>query len=469
MSPKKATELDTVRVPGFGSPVAEPEIRTDEYQGRIHKARKRAQLRGLDFLVVYGDREHFANLAFLTGFDPRFEEALLVIPTLGDRPCLIVGTEGLGYSEIVGVDLKRQLYQGFSLLGTDRSLRPRLQVTLRDCGIEEGSRVGVAGWKYATRIESDDPSLWIEVPAFIVDDLRSIVGDANSVVNATDIFMDPSKGLRCLNSAAQIAAFEFCAVRCSEAVHRAVTSIRPGMSELQVVEKMRLDGLPLSCHLMFSTGSRAHLGLGSPTTRAIRLGDPFFVAMGMRGGLTARAGFVAAGESDLPPESVNYLEALVRPYYSAVVAWYEAVGIDVLGGDLQQAVDDALDGHDIRLALNPGHLIHLDEWVHSPVRPGSKLPFRSGMVVQSDIIPVPAEPAYHTCNAEDTLALADEELREELAQEHPDLWDRVQTRRAFMRDTLGIALKPEVLPLSNHPALVQPFALAPQLAMKVCT
>ena len=36
---------------------------------------------GYDRLVVYADREHSANLSFLTGFDPRFEEALLVVGT----------------------------------------------------------------------------------------------------------------------------------------------------------------------------------------------------------------------------------------------------------------------------------------------------------------------------------------------------------------------------------------------------
>ena len=30
----------------------------------------------LDALVVYADREHFANLLWLTNYDPRFEEAV---------------------------------------------------------------------------------------------------------------------------------------------------------------------------------------------------------------------------------------------------------------------------------------------------------------------------------------------------------------------------------------------------------
>ena len=464
--PPRTVELGTVRVPDFASPGDEPGIEPEEYQGRIGRAQIEGRSRDLDFLLVYGDREHFANITFLVGFDPRFEEALLVIPNSGGQPLLIIGSEGVGYSEIVAAGVERKLFQGFSLLGTDRSVSPRLEPILRQCGIREGSRIGVVGWKYVTDMESDDPPHWIEIPAFIVDSVRSIVRDRDLVTNATSIFMNPSTGLRSSNSVDQIAAFEFAASHCSEAVHRAVANVRPGVSELEVVERMELNGLPLSCHLMFSTGPRSYFGLSSPTTRQVCLGDPFFVAMGLRGGLTARAGFVAKDDSDLAPESADYLECLVKPYYATVVAWYETIGIGIRGDELQQAVDGALAGHSIDLALNPGHLIHLDEWMHSPVYPGSDLPFLSSMMVQCDIIPV-VEPRYHTSNAEDTLVLADEALRQRLRHRYPLLWERIQTRRTFMTDVLGIALKPEVLPLSNRPALLQPFALAPELAMKV--
>ena len=37
------------------------------------------ETRGYDHIVVWGDREHSANIAYLTGFDPRFEEAVLIV------------------------------------------------------------------------------------------------------------------------------------------------------------------------------------------------------------------------------------------------------------------------------------------------------------------------------------------------------------------------------------------------------
>ena len=112
------------------------------------------------------------------------------------------------------------------------------------------------------------------------------------------------------------------------------------------------------------------------------------------------------------------------------------------------------------LILNPGHLIHLDEWMNTPVYPGSTEVFRSGQAVQCDIIPAVGEP-YFTINIEDGVALLDAEGRAAFADRHPAAWARIQQRRAFMADVLGIRLRPEVLPFSNIPAYLPPFLLSP--------
>ena len=452
-------------LPEFGLPQKEPVVSAAEYQQRVEAARSRLASSGLDTLVVYGDREHFANMAFLTAHDPRFEEALLILHAQGGKPILILGNEGMGHSELIPIDVERKLYQGFSLLGQKRDASPRLERVLRDCGIHEGSRVGVAGWKYASALESDRPENWLDAPAFIVDTLRELVGDDRRVLNATAIFMNPVDGLRIFNSVDQLAAFEFAASHCSQAVRNSIAGLRPGLSEYEVVERMCLNGIPLSAHAMFSSGPRSYLGLVSPTDRIVRSGDPFFSAIGLRGSLTARGGFVIASEAELPPGGEDYIDALVVPYFTAAVAWYEQIGIGVKGGDLQKVVEDALAGSKVGIALNPGHLIHLEEWVHSPVFPGSQIPMRSGMLVQVDIIPT-NEPRLHTTNVEDTIALADLPLREEMAGRYPEIWQRIQSRRAFMQDVLGIHLKPEVLPFSNLPAILQPFGLNPRMIMR---
>ena len=75
--------------PEFPTAAEPPAAPVEEFQSRIDRRRARMEEKSLSHLVVYGDREHFANLAYLTNFDPRFEEALLVIgPESG--PLLIV-------------------------------------------------------------------------------------------------------------------------------------------------------------------------------------------------------------------------------------------------------------------------------------------------------------------------------------------------------------------------------------------
>jgi hypothetical protein len=111
-------------------------------------------------------------------------------------------------------------------------------------------------------------------------------------------------------------------------------------------------------------------------------------------------------------------------------------------------------------------LIHLDEWVDSPIYAGSTQPMQSGMALQVDVIPATGT-AYFTSNIEDGIALADADLRQKFAAQYPEAWGRIQARRDFMQNALGITLKPEVLPFSNIPAYLPPYLLAPTRAMRV--
>jgi hypothetical protein len=74
--PETRVELAEIVLPEFGLPREEPNIPAATYEARIAAVRQRTSDAGYDVLMVYANREHFANLAFLTGFDPRFEEAL---------------------------------------------------------------------------------------------------------------------------------------------------------------------------------------------------------------------------------------------------------------------------------------------------------------------------------------------------------------------------------------------------------
>lgn len=458
-------ELTEINLPDFGTPTVQPTVSGETYTQRIVMARERAAAANLDALVVYGDREHFANLAYLTGYDPRFEEALLILVP-GREAALVIGLEGWGYAELSPAPIERVLYRSFSLMGMPRAGNPGLTEIFQNAGIHAGQRVGLVGWKYFDSRETSTPQTWIEVPAFITDVLRELAGNSAHVVNATPIFMNATDGLRIVNEVDQLAAFEFSATWASQAVRNVIFSVQPGMTELELSQKMTLPGLPRAVHTMLSAGPRAAYGLPSPSMRVIQRGEYLTTAVGLWGALTSRGGFLVERADELPASIQDYVDKLVAPYFSTAAAWYEMVGIGVTGGEIYRLVHERLGDPFFGLGLNPGHYIHLDEWVNSPIYEGSDIPLRSGMALQIDIIPATGT-NYKSTNIEDGIALADDALRAEFAQKYPEAWERIQARRRFMQETLGIALKPEVLPFSNLPAYLAPYLLNPRLALRI--
>lgn len=460
--PVASVALKKVVLPEFGEPTVMPKIPLAIYQARIDRLIERGRIAGIDAFCVYGDREHAANVAYLSGYDPRFEETLLVI--LPDTtPKLLIGNEGWGYAEIVGGPYERVLYQTFSLPAQPRDRSASLEEVLVECGIESGQTIGAIGWKPFGPGDNGFDGSTLDLPAFIADTLRALAG---RVINAAGMMMDPGHGLRALNEVDQLAAFEFAATFTSQGVRNVLAGVEPGMTELAAARLMGMNGLPQSAHPMLTSGKRAFYGLPSPSLDVMRRGDPVTVAYGVHGALNARAGFLVEDASELPADIGDYLETLVAPYFAAAVDWYETIGIGVAGGALWKAVHDRIGDPFFGVSLNPGHLIHLDEWMNSPVFSGSQISLRSGMALQADIIPATGTP-YFTTNIEDGIALADEALREELVSLYPEAWTRIEARRAFMMDTLGIRLKPEVLPFSNIPAFLPPFWLARDKAMVV--
>jgi hypothetical protein len=272
--------------------------------------------------------------------------------------------------------------------------------------------------------------------------------------------MHASSGLRAVNEVEQIAQLEFGAIAVSEALKRLIRNIRPGMTEFEAAAQMQLGLLPHSCHTMLSSGSRL-VGLDSPSGKTLAAGDPVTSAVGYWGGLSSRMGWLAEDASGLPAAARDYADRLAGPYFACAADWYETIGIGVTGGELDALVRRHLSDPFFNLVLNPGHLIHIDEWMNTPVYPGSTETFVSGQAVQCDIIPA-AGPPYYGANIEDGIALLDEEGRAELRDKFPDMWQRVESRRAFMGDVLGIRLKPEVMPLSNLAAAMPPYWLAPE-------
>ena len=146
-----------------------------------------------------------------------------------------------------------------------------------------------------------------------------------------------------------------------------------------------------------------------------------------------------------------------------LIEWFSLLRIGTCGDDLARLVDEKLPFDKFGIFLNAGHLIHLDEWVSSPIYPGSEVRIHSGMAMQVDVIP--SSPTYFSTRMEDGVVIADESLRCQLQAQFPECFARCQKRRDFMNDVLGIHVPDEVLPLANIPAIVPPFFLEPNTVL----
>jgi hypothetical protein len=443
--------LRDIALPPFGLPVDAPIIPGAVYEARCGAAYAAA---ACDWLVVYADREHLANIAFLSGYDPRFEEALLLLGP-HDRRILIVGNEGLGYAAVAGLpNLEIALAQTMSLMGQDRSTKPRLAEVLKDAGLGRGQTIGLVGWKYLDASEWEGKAPGFFAPHYLVHILAQVVGGPEAVSDATAVLMHPTKGLRSVVDADQIALNEWGAARASAAVWNILKGVRAGDSELHAASAMGYAGEVFSAHLMFSAGNADEpmVGMRSPGGRTIRSGDCAAAAIGYWGGLSCRAGLVSTYD--------DAFLAIAAAYFEGLLAWYETADIGVAGSAILEGVAAVLARGGLRSALNPGHLTGHDEWIHTPIRPGSTERIVSGMPFQVDIIPTPM-PAGFALNCEDGVAFADAALRDALKARHPAVFERIEARRQFMRDSLGVAVKDSILPLSSTPLCLPPFWLAP--------
>jgi len=464
--PRRPARLNTMplietEAPWFLTPEVYPRPNVPEFEDRLRRARSAMDRLGLTHLVVYGDREHSANLAYLTGLDPRFEEALLILRVDG-TPLLVVGTECESYlpiSPLFRADgLRSERFEPFSLLGISRDRSRQLDEILRDERIDTESRVGCVGWKYYTAREHPLGDRALDIPTFLADTVR---GMARHVVNATAIFQHPGTGLRTRCSATEIAAFEYTNIVASNGMRSLIAAIEPGLTDFALAAHMGFNGLPHSCHWTVKTGPR-RISLASASGNVVERGQPLSANIGLAGANCCRCAWVAEGEGE-GEAPAGYVEHFVEPYVAAMGEWFSRLRAGASAGEIDRRMRVLLPDDGFHVKLNPGHLIHLDEWVSTPFYPGSDIELHSGMAIQSDVIP--SHPRYVSTRMEDTFALADAGLRAELARLYPECLARCAARRDFMRNVLGFDVADEVLPLSNLPGVISPYLLAPEKVM----
>lgn len=422
---------------------------------RVAKVLAGMHARALDQLVVYCDVEHGGNFQYLVGFFTRFEEALLVVDADGTFG-LVLGNENLNKADKARIPIASVVHAPqFSLPDQPDAVRAPLGQLLVQAGVRTRTRVGVAGWKrLAVSAGFDEDSL--DVPSFVTNALAQAVGETGELVNATEIFIGQD-GVRTTVNANELAHYEFGASLASDCVLDAMDALAPGVTEMELGDKLVRYGQHTSVVTIAATGPRFVQGNMFPTDRAVQVGDAISLTVGYAGGLSSRAGFAVSCADELPSDQRDWLDRVAIPYFGAYAHWLGCIRVGMSGGALFDEVERVLPRSVFGWTLCPGHLTAEEEWLCSPVFEGSDWPLRSGMLFQIDIIP--SVPGYSGVNAESTVALADEGLREQIRLEYPELRDRIQARRTYLERELGICMSEDVLPLCSTVGYLRPYLL----------
>ncbi|HEB31927.1 MAG TPA: M24 family metallopeptidase [Spirochaetes bacterium] len=443
------------------TPLDLPILTESEIRQRHALLTDRMKKRGLSHVVVYGDREHFANMSYLTGgYDPRFEEALLILDDDG-KVNLIVGNEGYDYSNISPFTMEKKLFPTFSLQGMIRNNMRYIKEIFEECGIGKSAKIGIVGLKYYEDGEVETPDQTYDIPHYLIEGLFHVV-TADSLSNVTEIMNHPIEGIRCTLSAAEIARVEIMGTYLSNQMKAIIESLEVGMSEADAISHFDYRGVPFNVHPVVNFGTRrVLLGLASPSF-GVRLeaGDPVSIGLSVEGTSIARTGLAVNSGEDFKGARINIINEFYNPYFKATKTWYETVKVGASSRSVFDNVMSILGDKKFGVSLNPGHQIHMEEWINSPFRPDRDHRLVSGMALQCDIIAFPGEP-YVGAHVEDTMIIADEALRNEIIEKYPQVWKRITIKKDMMRKTLGINIDDSLLPVSTIQAHFHPFLLDP--------
>lgn len=430
-------------------------------QERKAKLLEKMKERDLDVVIVYADREHGANFEYLTGFIPRFEEALMLVTRDGEVK-LLLGNENLNKVQYSRVAAEAVHVPHFSLPNQPMENNESFQDILGRVAEWEGKAIGVVGWKVFTSKYENNSQLF-DVPYYIVDALKGLAKDSANVISCGEIFVGENGGIRTINNADEINYYEYGASLASDCVLKTMNEIEIGKTEIELASSLSVYGQPHNITTICATGDRFTKAVIYPRNKQVKLGDKFAATVGYKGGLTSRAGYIVSKTEELPTEVSDYLERVAKPYYAAVVAWLDHVKIGMKGEEMYNLIETVLPKGTYHWHLNPGHLVADEEWMSSPIYPNSQTELKSGMLLQIDIIP--SVKNYGGASAESGIALADESLREEIARKYPELWQRFEERRKYIKEALNIELQPEILPLSDTVGYCRPYLLNKESAL----
>ena len=231
-----------------------PVLLNDEtMEERYEKVLGRMREEGIDTLVIYGDLEHGNNFEYLTGFLPRFEEALLILHANG-RNYMVMGNENLNKVSFSRVKATPVHAPYFSLPNQPMEGGKSFSDILKEAEIEGDARIGIVGWKNFTSSLEDNRQLF-DVPSYIVERIRALAGESGEVFNATYLFIG-NKGARCRNNVNELEHYEFGAALASDCMLKAMDGLEEGISEMELGGMLNACGQKNSVVTIASSGNR---------------------------------------------------------------------------------------------------------------------------------------------------------------------------------------------------------------------
>lgn len=430
------------------------ELTEETMRERKEKLLHKMKEEKLDRLIVYGDVEHAWNYAYLVGFYTRFEESLLMMDKEGNMT-LVLGNENLKRYKNARFKCDHVHVSLFSLANQPNRNDKNFEKLLKEAGLKENERVGLAGWKNFTSTV-DDKRYMFDAPAYITDAIRSVLSDKELLVNATELFIG-DHGVRTTSNANEIAHYEYGAALASDCILDAMNLIDEGVSELQLGDTLERYGQHTTITTIAATGERFINGNMFPVNRKVQIGDPISLSVGYAGGSSSRAGYAVAEKEQLPEKAKNYMDELAKPYFSMYASWLENIKIGMLGGKMYDLVEEVFPKEIYHWGLCPGHLVAEEEWLSSPIYDHSEEVLKSGMMFQIDIIP--SREGMSGVSAESTIVLADQELKEKIKEQYPEMWDRMMKRKEYIKSELNIQLSDDVLPMCITVGYLRPYML----------
>ena len=238
-----------------------------------------------------------------------------------------------------------------------------------------------------------------------------------------------------------------------------------GTTEMELADALVRWGQHTSVVTIAASGPRFIQGNMFPSANRVKAGDPISLTVGYRGGSSSRAGYAVHHQQELPQTCRDYLTRVAKPYFEAYVQWLETIRIGLSGKALFDRIEEVLPRKEYGWSLCPGHLTAEEEWMSSPVYENSQEILTSGMIFQIDIIP--SVSGYGGVSAESTVVLADAHLKQQLREQYPEMWQRMQQRRTYLIEELGIALSEDVLPMCSTVAYLRPYLLNKDQALAV--